>query len=333
MAASQWPEAQARFTEARDGGTADVAAVAGYGLAVVAFQRGDAKEFKQPAQAALAQAPKARSAPRLLYVLTAIAVDEKDWPGALATAKRLTAEFPNDDAADDALERVGAGAANGGAWPTVLEAYGLMEKLYPKSPFLEAARVTVAEAMVETGKPDAARGVLEQFVATSPNDPRAQRAWGALARARDAAGDRAGAVEAYTRALKDANPADLRPEMAIGYARLLTQDKRGSEARKVLDGLLRSDDKNIVASAAAGIGEAYQSEGENIAAAEYFMTAAYVAPDTQAGRSGLLGAGACFAALKQNDSAAIVYNKLIAQKDVPADVLERARKGLKDIGR
>src|SRR5205823_4536440 len=83
----------------------------------------------------------ARSAPRLLYVLTAIAVDEKDWPGALATAKRLTSEFPSDEAADDALERVGTGAAAGGAWPMVIEAYGLMEKLYPKSPFLEPARV------------------------------------------------------------------------------------------------------------------------------------------------------------------------------------------------
>ena len=333
LAANQLPDAQARFTEARDGGTADIAAVAGYGLALAAFQRGDAKDFKQPAQAALAQAPKARSAPRLLYILTAIAVDEKDWPGAMTNAKRLTSEFPSDEAGDDALERVGAGAAAGGAWPTVLEAYGLMEKLYPKSPFLEPARVTVAEAQVETGKPDVARPVLEQFLAASPNDPRAPQAWGALARARDAAGDRSGAVEAYTKAMKDANPADMRPEMALGYSRVLTQEKRWAEARKLLQGLLRSDDKNIVASAATGIAEAYQGEGDNLAAAEYFMTAAYVAPDTQAARTGLLGAGASFTALKQNDSAAIVYNKLIAQKDAPADVVEKARKALKDIGR
>jgi Tfp pilus assembly protein PilF len=121
--------------------------------------------------------------------------------------------------------------------------------------------------------------------------------------------------------------------MAIGYARLLAQDKRWQDARKLLEPLLRNDDKAVVASAAAGLGEAYQGEGENLAAAEYFMTAAYVAPDTPAGRNGLLGAGACFAALKQNDSAEIVYKKLIAQKDAPADVLEKARKGLKDIGR
>jgi len=114
---------------------------------------------------------------------------------------------------------------------------------------------------------------------------------------------------------------------------MLTQEKRWPEARKLLEGLLRNNDNNIVASAATGIGEAYQGEGENLAAAEYFMTAAYVAPETPAGRSGLLGAGACFTALKQTDSAAVVYNKLIAQKDAPADVVEKARKGLKDIGR
>jgi len=333
LAEGQWAQAAGKLTEARDGGTADVAAVAGYGLAVVAFQKGDAKEFKQPAQAALSLAPKGRSAPRLLYVLTAIAVDEKDWPGALASAKRLAAEFPSDEAADDAFERVGAGAATAGAWATVIEAYGLMEKLYPKSPFLEPARVTIAEAQVETGKPDAARPVLEQFVTAAPSDPRTQGAWLALARARDAAGDRSAALEAYTRAMKDTTGSDLRPEMALGYARLLTQERRWDEARKVLDRLVHADDKSVVASAAGAIGETYQGEGDNLAAAEYFMTAAYVAPDSPAGRNGLLGAGACFAALKQNDSAEVVYRKLLAQKDAPADVLEKARKGLKDIGR
>jgi len=175
--------------------------------------------------------------------------------------------------------------------------------------------------------------VLEQFVASSPNDPRAQRAWLALARARDASGDRTAALEAYTRVMKDPAGADLGPEMALGYARLLTQEKRWDDARKVLDRLVRADDNSVVASAAGAIGETYQGEGDQLAAAEYFMTAAYVAPDTPAGRNGLLGAAAAFAALKQNDSAEVVYRKLLAQKDAPADVLEKARKGLKDIGR
>ena len=333
LAQAQWEPAVKKLTEARDGGTAEVAAVAAYGLAVVAFQQGAVKDFKQPALAALGLAPKGRAAPRLFYVLTAIAVDEKDWRAALANAKRLADDFPADEAADDALERVGAGAAAASEWPVVIEAYTLMEKLYPKSPFLEPARLALAEAQVETGRSEAARPALERFVATTPTDPRAPRAWLALARAREATGNRAGALDAYTSALKDVNASDLRPEAALGYARLLTQEKRWVEARKVLERLVRADDKGVAAAAAGTIGETYQGEGDNLAAAEYFMTAAYVAPDSPAGRGGLLGAGACFAALKQNDAAEVVYRKLLAQKDAPADVLEKARKGLKDIGR
>src|SRR4029450_5068310 len=48
LAEGQWAQASSKLTEARDGGTAEVAAVAGYGLAVVAFQQGNAKDFKQP---------------------------------------------------------------------------------------------------------------------------------------------------------------------------------------------------------------------------------------------------------------------------------------------
>jgi len=75
------------------------------------------------------------------------------------------------------------------------------------------------------------------------------------------------------------------------------------------------------------------AEGRRGDAAEYFMTAAYVLPDSPAGRRGLLGAGASFAALKQNDAAEVVYRKLLAQTGVPAELADTARKGLKDIGR
>jgi TolA-binding protein len=170
-------------------------------------------------------------------------------------------------------------------------------------------------------------------VATSPNDPRAPRAWAALARAREVTGDRAGALDAYARGVKDGGATDLRPEAAFGYARLLTQEKRWGAARGVLERLVRTDDKAVVAAAAGAIGETYQGEGDNLTAAEYFMTAAYVLPDSPAGRRGLLGAGASFAALKQNDAAEVVYRKLLAQTGVPAELADTARKGLKDIGR
>src|SRR5207244_3600836 len=103
--------AKGLFEDARDKGTPAIAHAAEYGLAATAFLGGAHKEFRQPALAELDAAPKGRGAPRLLYVLTGLAVEEKDWAGALGFAKRLASEFPVDEGADDAFESIGAAAA------------------------------------------------------------------------------------------------------------------------------------------------------------------------------------------------------------------------------
>ena len=333
LAQGQLANATTALTEARDTGTPAVAAAAEYGLAVVAFQQGAVRDFKQPALAALAAAPAGPGAPRLLYALTGVAVAERDFKEALALAGRLVAEFPGDAAADDALERVGAGAAAAEppAWPVVHEAYTLLRQRYPTSPFVEPARLVLAEAQVETGRAAEARAELEQLLAAAPTDPRAARAWVALGRARAAANDRPGAREAYARGV--AEGATLGPDARLGYARLLVDDRRFAEARQLLEPLLRGDDATLVARAAYGIGDAWQTEGDQLAAAEYFMTAAYVAPTSPAGRRALLAAAWSFMALKQPDAAASVYRKLLGQADVPAELADAARKGLEDLGR
>jgi hypothetical protein len=88
-----------------------------------------------------------------------------------------------------------------------------------------------------------------------------------------------------------------------------------------------------VTEAARGIGDAYAGEGDTAAAAEYYLTAAYVAPTSAPGRKALLSAAQSFAAAKQKDAAEIAYRKLLAQKDLPADVASTARQGLAALGR
>ena len=333
LAQQQLDAAASAFTEARDTGTLAVAAAAEHGLAVVAFHRGAGRDFRQPALAALAAAPRGPAAPRLLYALTGIAVAAREFKEALGFAGRLVDEFPADPAADDALERVGAGAAAAKppAWPIVYEAYTRLRQRYPDSPFVAPARVTLAKAQVETGRAADARAELERFVTAAPTDPQAAPAWEALARARAATYDRAGAREAYARAI--AQGAALGPEALLDYARLLVDDRRFAEARKVAEPLLRREDRAAVARAAYTIADAWQAEGDQLAAVEYFMTAAYVAPGSPAGRRALLGAGWSFRVLKQPDAAATVYRKLLAQADLPTDLAEEARKGLKDLGK
>jgi tetratricopeptide (TPR) repeat protein len=334
LAQSRWDDAARPLAEARDTGTPDIATAAEYGLAVAAFQRGASADFAKTGRAALDAARlDARRAAALLYALTGAAVQQKDWAGALAYARRLVGEHKAHAAADDGLERVGAGAAESGVWPVVYDAYALMRQEYPLSPFVEDGRVRFAQAAMQTGKPDVARIEMERFVAAFPADARVPQALLILARAREQSGDRAGALEAYGRAAREGSGAEWTREARLAHARLLTQEKRWEPARAAYERLLRSPEDALVIEAASGIADAYAGEGDHLAAAEYYMTAAYVGPDTTLGRRALLGAARAFVAMKQEEAAAVAYRKLLAQSDVPADLADSARRGLAALGR
>jgi tetratricopeptide (TPR) repeat protein len=327
------PDATREFTTARDEGTATVAGVAQYGLAALAFRQGDVAAFGKAATVVLDAAPRGRAAPPLLYALTGLAADAKDWTAALSTAKRLVTDFPDDERTDDALARVGAAAAAERAWPVAYETFALLRQKYPRSPFVDDSRVAFAEAQVETGRADEGRKTLEQFFATSPADARAARARITLGRAREITGDRAGALDAYTEAARAVPPARWSKDTLLGYARLLTQTRRYDEAKGLLDPFVKASPAPVAAEGALALGEALQGQGDHQAAIEYFMTAAYVAPDSTAGRRGLLAAGRAFAALKRPEAATTVYRKLLAQADVPADLAGAAYRGLAELSR
>jgi tetratricopeptide (TPR) repeat protein len=329
---NRWDDAERELKEAAGTGTAPVTAAAEYGLAVVALQKGNPAEFKKIASQTLDAAPTGPAAPHVLYILTALAVQERDWPGALTSAKRLVAQFKGAEFADDALERIIVGSAQAQSWRTVSEAYQILRQQYPQSSFVASSRALFAEAEIENGRPDVARRELEA-IAPSLTSADASRALIVLGRAREATGDRAGALDAFSRASRGTGAAGLSKDALVQQARILLEEKRWNEARGVLEPLLKSPEPGPVAEAAQGIGQSFQGEGNYLAAAEFFMTAAYVAPESAAGRRALLGAGQSFAALKQPDSAAVVYRKLLAQPDVPPDLAAAARQGLAATGR
>lgn len=324
----RWDEAQREFDAARETGTAPVVKAADYGRAVVAFHRGSVREFKVPALAALDADPKGAGAPSLLYVVSAIDAEAHDWRPALATAKRLVQDFPSSGLGDSALERIGSAAAAARAWPVVVEAYTLLRQRYPQSPFVAASGLTLAEAEMETGHVSEARPLLERFVADAPGDPRLAHALVLLGRAREATGDAAGGLDAYSRAASQGGAADWSPEAVLSYSRLLGQNRRWAESRAALERVVASPDVAVAARAARAIGEAYEAEGDRQSAIEWDMTAAYAAPESEAGRRGLLAAAQAYAALDQPAAASIVYRKLLGQANLPADVAQTARQGL-----
>jgi hypothetical protein len=131
--------------------------------------------------------------------------------------------------------------------------------------------------------------------------------------------------------MRDGRNAELRRDAAVGQARALVAEKRWPEARTALQPLMVDRDGSVVAEAAQAIGETYRGEGDALAAVEYFMTAAYTAPESPAGRRAMLSAAQTFAAARQPDAAAIVYRKLLAQANLPTDIADAARQGLAQV--
>jgi tetratricopeptide (TPR) repeat protein len=330
MGQDRWDDAEKAFTEARDTGTAEVSAAAEYGLAAVAFHRGQIKDFQNRAVAALRASPRGPAAPRLLYVLSGILADASDWPGALGYAKRLVSDFSQHETTDDALARVGAAAARSKAWPVAYEAYALLRQRHPSSPLLADAWPGLAEAQIETGHANEAVADLEQRAKSSPDDA---RTWMLLGRAREVTGDRPGALDAYARGGREGAAPEVQRDANLGQARMLVTERKWQEARALLGPLLKSDDQTVAVDTAYTIGDSYRGEGDSLAAVEYYMTAAYLAPESLTGRRALLAAGQTFAALKQSEAASIVYKKLLAQRDVPSELADAARQGLTSLGR
>lgn len=328
----QWPAAERHFGEARDLAGEPARLLAEYGVAVAAFHQGKREEFTRIATELVKSPALGSLVPRLVYVLAAAAVEEKHWPDARQWTLRLVNDFPEDEAADDALARLGAGAFAAKEWPLTRESYQLLLARYPKSPYAEAARVELAEALLRTGAPAEARGLLDPFVAGASGDPRLPQALWLLAEAQTVEGDKARATDTLARLVRDHPRSDLVGAARMIRGRLLQEVGRWEESREVWEQVLNEGEAGSLGEAAFRLGEGYRARGLHDKAVEAYMTAAYVAPETPWARRALLGAGQSLATLKEPHSAAIVYRKLLAQPGVEPELAREARQALQRLG-
>lgn len=330
----QWDAAARGFGEARDAGAGGVAAAAEYGLAAVAFNQGKTDDFKKLAGELLAGPDDPATTPLLLRGMEAVAVEDKRWADARTLALRLAGQFPRSDVTPAALADVGAAAGAAQQWPLAREMYQALAARYPSSPGREAGRVVLGEALLRTGAPADARRELESFTASAPPaDARRPRAMSLLGEAQEATGDRTAAAQTYARFATENPTGKDAPSALLGAGRLLQGEAgKWDQARPLLERAVKDGDAAVAAEAAYHLGEGLRAAGRNDDAAEAYMTAAYVAPDSVWARRALLGAGRAFAAAKQNDAAVIVYKKLLAASSVEPDLASEARSGLKSLG-
>jgi TolA-binding protein len=326
----QWDEAEREFIEARDTGAGALAAAAEYGIAAVLWNQGKPDEFKRFAQALLARPADPAITPNVLAALAEGAADQGRWTDARRLAMRAVNEFPPSDAAPAALALVGAAAARAGEWSLVSESFQHLTGRYPGYKIGREARLAYAEALYRTGALAEAQAKLQEIIDASPPDPEVPRALVLLGRTHEARGDRAAALDAYDRVGRE-YPA-FEGAALLGNVRVLLLAGNWDEARPLLERAAEAEDTTVAVEAAYRLGEGLSAAGHHQQAVDSYMTAAYVAPDTPLARRALLGAGQSFTALKQPDSAIIVYKKLLAGKRVEPELADAAKKGLRALG-
>ena len=329
---AEWNAAAREFAEGRDAGAGEVAVIAEYGLAAVAFNEKKADEFKRAAAALLSRPADPRITPNVLRGMEAVAADEKRWSDARELALRLATDFPRHGFVAPALADLGNAAGADGQWPLAREMYETLARRYPGHPDTIAGRLVLAEAFLRTGLPADARRELEAFMKGSMGDRRMPRALILLAEAEEAMGNRAAALEVYTRVDREYRSAKDDGAVLLGAARLLQADRKWAEARGFLERALSQNDPGLVTEAAYRLGEGLRAAGQNEEAVEAYMTAAYVAPDSIWGRRALLAAGQSFDALRQTEAAVIVYKKLLAASELEPELAATARSRLKALG-
>lgn len=328
----RWEDAARELTEARDTGTLPVAHAAEYALVALAFNRGDRRPLAKAGMGLLERPPSPVVVPPLLYALAAVAVEDRRWDEARGLTLRLVQEHPASEPADDALFRLGAGAAADRQWALAREAFQLLESRYPKSPLVGEIRLGLAEALLRGGALAEARSRLEAFVASGSGDPRLAGALRLLAEAREAAGDWRGALQAYSRFVDEFPKAEGAMAALLAQARLLLRAGRWGEARRSLERAVAGADEALAVEAAFRLGEGLRARGAHEEAVVAYMTAAYLGPASSWGQQALLGAGRSFTALKQVESAAIAYRKLLARPDADPALARLAREALSALG-
>ena len=262
--------------------------------------------------AAFLLAGEPQSAPYVLHGLSAVGAVDRGWADhTVATlVERLVDGWPSYPAAPELLGRVVASAAARGQWPIARRAYDTLAAHYRGSPVAATAGVDLAEALLRAGARPEARAYLNDVIAAG--GPTQARALMLLAQVEEGLGNRTAALAAYDRVLREHPRAEWSVAGRLSHARMLESSGQPDRARSVLQRVVDASEGEVAGEASYRIGRLLTVQGQEAAAAEWYMTAAYVAEGTRWERPSLLGAVHSFTALDQTDAALIAYRKVLA---------------------
>jgi tetratricopeptide (TPR) repeat protein len=122
------------------------------------------------------------------------------------------------------------------------------------------------------------------------------------------------------------------PAMQLRRGELLMAERRWHPAQQALEVARDASDPAIAGQAHVRLGELFRAQGEDDAAVEEYLGAAYLYPGTRSGALGLQGAAQSYAQRQRPRDARIVLEKLAAHAGADAALVDWARAALRRLG-
>jgi TolA-binding protein len=260
-----------------------------------------------------------RDAPYVLHGLSLIGTIDRGWSDSVVAAlvQRLVDGWPSYPAAPGLLARVATSAASTGQWPIARRAYDTLAARYPGSPVAASTRMDIADALVRAGAEKEARAYLKDAIAAGGYT--APRALQLLAEVEEAAGNRREALTAYDRLLREHPGAERSAGSLLAHARLLESFGQPERARALLQRIVTASSGEVAGEASYRLAKTLSAQGQDAAAVEWYLTAAYTAEGSRWERPSLLGAARSLTALGRTGEALVVYRKLTSLPTGAAD--------------
>jgi tetratricopeptide (TPR) repeat protein len=296
-----------------------------YALATAQTQAGLSPEALATLQAAFRETagePEDRFVLLLARALRAAGLRDE----AAAVLDGLSARTPREDLAAAARLEQADLLAEGGDRAGAVAALDRLVALAPGRPEALEARLRQGLWLTRDGETARAVAILQPIAEDATADAGVRgRAWLALAAAREAQSDRAGALDALDRAEAASPAADLRARARISRARLLLDADDFDRVRALLREALRDDPQNPDAEAThLRLARRLMEAGRIEDAAQAFQEHVETFQGEPGRGAALLGRGWCLWRLQRYPEAASEFHRAAQTAGAGADVREEA---------
>jgi len=284
--------------------------------------------LQQFAEPFLNGAGDAETTPAVLHTLVRLGTEDRLWTDVQALSSDLVTGYPTYPANPTMLTAVAGQAAADRQWSVVRGTYEQLLARYPASPLKTSSRLDFAEALLRTGSPTLAQAQLSQVAATDRSRDQAPRRLYLQGQMYEALNRPHEALAAYDELRREYPRAEWTAESLLPRARTMDAVGQRQQARALLERIVKGAEGDVYSEAAVRLGESLTADGQHALAVRWFLTAAYLNPDSAWGQRAQLGAVRGLVATGDLQTADAIFRRMESSTATDPDLLARARTAL-----